>query len=355
MKILLFNYALTGGVGKYIVTLAKGLLQQGAEVHIVLYEEKRDFEPPRDAILHQLDVLSNKSALIAKSLQRLLQELEPIDMILSNSSPSNKILSRLNHPKAWHVVHSAETKEHSGPLSGVKQAWRKEKYRKLYHQKKLIVVSKDLERHITQTLGAIPERVEYIPNPFDFEEIRELAGENLPEIPKEPYIINVSRFDIVQKRQDLLLQAYQLADIPHKLVLIGGGKDRRKIESFIEELGLQDRVILHDFTPNPYAWMKHADLYVSSSDFEGFGRSIAEALIVGTPVVSTDCPSGPREILTQQLSRFLVPPGNPTILNTTIKYALTSYPIIYNNYINKFCLKEVSMDMAKLVDTERGK
>ena len=93
-------------------------------------------------------------------------------------------------------------------------------------------------------------------------------------------------------------------------------------------LGLGKKVIFQAYTDNPYAWIRHADLFVFSSDFEGFGRVLAEALIIGTPVVSTDCPTGPSEILTGVLKDFLVPPGDVNALASKIREALQYYPDI---------------------------
>ena len=198
-------------------------------------------------------------------------------------------------------------------------------YRKLYTGKHLITVSKGLKKYIVNDLKAQPLSIQTIYNPFDFDEILQKSQEPIEGIPKEPYIINVARFSLVQKRQDVLLQAYKKADIPQKLVLLGAGDDEKKIHFLIKELDLENRVLLPGFSKNPYAWIKHADLFVLSSDFEGFGRVLAESLAVGTPVVSTHCPYGPDEILKEDLSLFLSPPGDVNALSKNIKKALYKY------------------------------
>lgn len=104
----------------------------------------------------------------------------------------------------------------------------------------------------------------------------------------------------------------------------------------IQRLDLKDRVLLPGFQKNPYPWVRHADLFVMSSDSEGLPTVLIEALILGTPVVSTDCPTGPGEILTGELKQFLSPPGDPETLAQNIKRALVSYPEITEREILKF-------------------
>ena len=85
--------------------------------------------------------------------------------------------------------------------------------------------------------------------------------------------------------------------MPNKLVILGEGEQREYLDKMVLDLNLQDSVILKGFVTNPYKYMRSASVFVSSSKFEGFSLVIAEALAVGLPVVSTNCHSGPSEIL----------------------------------------------------------
>jgi glycosyltransferase involved in cell wall biosynthesis len=113
---------------------------------------------------------------------------------------------------------------------------------------------------------------------------------------------------------------------PARLVIVGEGPQRSVLEARIATLGLGPRVTLAGFTPDPFAWQMRASLHVCSSRFEGLGNAIIEALACGTPVVSTDCPYGPREILSDGRFGLIVPVADPRALADAIVKALPSPP-----------------------------
>jgi len=322
-KIVLFNIGISGGAGKAMINLAKAFAEQGIEAHIISFKDSQ-YKIPKSIFFHKITSQNSPEG----ALKEKLDSLGEFDAIFSNSTPSNKILSKLKLTNSIHIVHSAETKNYKGFFSKIKAYLRRKKYQKLYSNKHLIAVSKGLEKFILKELKAKPKSIKTIYNPFDFNQIKKLAKEEDKDIPKEPFIVHVARYDLTSKRHDILLKAYKRANIPYKLYLIGSGEDEEKISNIIKELELEDRVILKGFLLNPYTWIKEAKLLVLSSDFEGFGLVLAEALSLGTPVVSTDAPEGPREILTRELSKFLVSTGDIKSLSKSIKSALNRYPKI---------------------------
>lgn len=120
----------------------------------------------------------------------------------------------------------------------------------------------------------------------------------------------------LQKDFATLLRAFRqaLKSRPARLIIIGEGPERANLEALIDELGLGCAVDLPGFVNNPYAWMARADVFVLSSRWEGLVNVVAEALGVGIPIVSTDCPSGPREILRDGRYGRLVPVADPASL-----------------------------------------
>ena len=122
------------------------------------------------------------------------------------------------------------------------------------------------------------------------------------------HILAVGRLSL-QKDHETLIKAFARLpnDLNAKLVILGEGPLRENLSALVSQLGLQERVSLPGFITDPYPWFRSADLFVLSSRWEGFGNVIVEALECGVPVVSTNCPSGPEEILEDGRYGKLVP------------------------------------------------
>jgi glycosyltransferase involved in cell wall biosynthesis len=123
-----------------------------------------------------------------------------------------------------------------------------------------------------------------------------------------PVILGVGRL-VPEKDFSTLIQAISLIKTirPVRLVILGEGKERPKLENLIERLDLLEEVTLLGFTKNPYAYMSRASVLALTSLWEGLGLVLIEAMACGTPVVSTDCPGGPPEILNHGQYGALVP------------------------------------------------
>jgi glycosyltransferase involved in cell wall biosynthesis len=183
---------------------------------------------------------------------------------------------------------------------------------------------------IAELSGLPRERVHVIYNPTD-PEIEAKAQEPI-EHPwfnnsKIPVILCVSRLD-PQKDLPTLIRAFSIVrkERPAKLAILGEGSERAKLEALVKELGLEGDVRMPGFVDNPFKFMKRATVFALSSRFEGFGMVIAEALAVGTPVVSTDCPSGPAEILGGGKWGKLVPVGDHEKLAEAILETIENPP-----------------------------
>jgi GalNAc-alpha-(1->4)-GalNAc-alpha-(1->3)-diNAcBac-PP-undecaprenol alpha-1,4-N-acetyl-D-galactosaminyltransferase len=176
-----------------------------------------------------------------------------------------------------------------------------------------IGVAQDLHAHLGQEL-----EVEVIYNPIDVDRIQEMASVSLPSVNFDRYIIGVGRLT-VQKGFDLLIEAF--AKIPDKtihLLLLGEGPEEVVLKKLCLALGVQDRVHFLGFVNNPYVWMAHAQCFVLSSRWEGFGLVVAEALACDTSVVATNCVAGPSEILDNGRYGLLVEPENARALTQAI-------------------------------------
>lgn len=172
------------------------------------------------------------------------------------------------------------------------------------------------------------ERLHVIYNAVDFEATQRLStGEPEHGVPfggEGRFILFAGRLTPA-KRLDNLLRAFACLDAPDvKLVILGEGPLRQQLLQLIDELGLQERVWLPGFTVNPYAYMSRAAAFVLTSDYEGLPTVLIEALACGCPVVSTDCVSGPREVLEGGRWGELVPVGDVGALAAAIRQTLAS-------------------------------
>jgi glycosyltransferase involved in cell wall biosynthesis len=222
--------------------------------------------------------------------------------------------------------------------------------KKSFDNKKLICVSKGVEDDLLTNISAQPAFVKTIYNPFDFKKINKLSNVVNSDIPVDDYIIHVGRFELGHKRQDVLLKAYKKSNIKHKLVLLGDGQNRKEIESLNIFLDLQEKVLLPGFVSNPYNWIKNAKLFVFASDYEGFGNVLVESLSLKVPVVSTNCASGPCEILKYELSDYLVDTGDIEGLAEKMQSALIHYPEIESKHIEDFEITKIIDQYAQLIN-----
>ena len=149
------------------------------------------------------------------------------------------------------------------------------------------------------------------------------------------------------KNHPLLLRAFaQIPDPQVRLMLVGTGQGEAGLRALAADLGIAGRVIFSGFHPDPTPFYWTADLFVLSSDYEGFGNVIVEALACGTPVVSTDCPSGPAEILEHGKYGSLVPVGDPDALAKAMEAALTAQ-------CDAAILKQRASDFAPAIAAKR--
>jgi glycosyltransferase involved in cell wall biosynthesis len=122
----------------------------------------------------------------------------------------------------------------------------------------------------------------------------------------------------LQRQKDFptLIRAFGLVrgEHPCRLIILGDGSGRSRLEGLAAELDLDADVDMPGFQANPYPFMARADLFVLSSAWEGSPNVLTEAMALGTPVVSTDCPSGPHELLDGGRFGPLVPVGDPQAL-----------------------------------------
>jgi len=349
-----FGFVLTnlagGGAEKAVLKLARTLIARGNDAHLVLLEHLVEHAERTEAPIHALTLPGQRASkgflgrrLAARRLRGLLRELEgraPFDLVVSTLPFADEVAILAGAPRHWcRIANTLSAEIARLRATHPRKAGRRlAKYRRMYGGRPLIAVSEGVADDLRGALGLSNSRIERIYNPFDFAEIRSRAGEPAP-LPSEPYVIHVGRF-AAQKRHDLLLDAWaRVANAP-RLVLLAAPDER--LTRMIEVRGLRDRVTVAGFQANPYPWIANAKLLVLSSDHEGLPNVIIEALALGTPVVSTDCPSGPREILGAALRDCLVPVGDAGALARGIGRALAAPPDVSRADLSPYAAETVA-------------
>ena len=192
----------------------------------------------------------------------------------------------------------------------------------------ILAVSEGVADDLARTTGLARERIIVTYNPVDTAAVESAAREPV-EHPwlrpgEPPIVLGVGKLK-PQKGFDVLLRAFARvrAARPARLVILGEGPQRRALEQLARELGLSaGDLALPGFVANPYAWMARSAVFALSSRWEGLPNALIEALACGCAVVSTDCPSGPAEILDAGRLGPLVPVDDPGALATAIERAL---------------------------------
>lgn len=178
----------------------------------------------------------------------------------------------------------------------------------------LIVLTMATKRAFHRILGD-RQRIDVVPN-----YVLPPEGPFHTQMSAEKLILAVGRLHPV-KGFDVLLKAFRFARLSEtkwKLVILGEGAERDRLERLRDKLNLSDSVEFPGRVPDPSHYYRRAGLFVQSSRFEGFGIALVEAMSYGIPVISTDCPTGPGEIITSDSEGVLVPPEDPEKLGCAI-------------------------------------
>ncbi|MBO6914035.1 MAG: glycosyltransferase [Psychroserpens sp.] len=291
-----------GGAERSSSMLTRMLGSAGHEVHLVSVMDIIDYA--YDGNLLNLGAMHQSgSKLINKfkkyrTLKRFLRT-QNFDLVVDNRSrPAflrELIMARWVHDpsKTIYAVRSFNLS-----LYFIKPNWLA-KY--IYKDaKKIVAVSKQIAEQIRTSYGLA--NVTTIYNP-----IESITTEAF--VHSRPYILFFGRMEDDVKNLSLLLNAYGNSDLPQKqidLLLLGDGKDVQKFKEKVAMLNLNDNVKFLPYQSHPFSYVKGALFTLLTSHYEGFPRSVIESLSVETPVISVDCDSGPREIITNEVNGLLV-------------------------------------------------
>lgn len=291
MKVCILLYHLDlGGVEKTAVDLENELAAAGHEVDIrTIYKFKpKMFDIDSRVKVHKFigkyfKGLNNLVSLLPSSvLYRLIvgnRDYYDIEIAFQAELPTKIISDSLNfESKKFAWVHGLGLK-----------------YSNVYENfEKIFFVSKELLEYNKNNNfpSELHNKLDIFYNPIDFEEIRTKAGETFTYKgdPNTIRFISVGRLS-GEKRFDRLIDSFRIVNSKYKntsLEIVGSGRLDEELKNKVEDLKLDGNITFHGYSQNPYKYIKNADVYVCSSDNEGFNVAMSEAAILGVPVISTD-------------------------------------------------------------------
>jgi len=329
MRVALFLPSLAGGGAERVFALlAEGLAARDIETEMVLASAEGPHVATVREVVPVVDLHASSTRASLLPLARYLRRRRPDVLVVGLAHASiiavwARWLARAGTVVVitHHLGLSTEKASFKARMWSMLRAW-------FYPRADAIVaVSRDMAVDLAQSIGVPGDRVEVILNPVISPGLKALGDVPLDHpwfaAGAPPVVVGIGRLQ-PQKDFPTLIRAIALVRTqrPVRLLVLGEGRDRPELEALVRELGLTDDVELPGFVENPYAYLARAAVFALSSVYEGLPTVLIEALALGTPVVSTDCPNGPREILDDGRLGRLVPIGQPAVLSAAIATTL---------------------------------
>jgi len=319
-----------GGAERVMLNLATVFADRGHRIDLVLTRADGVF---LKKVPNNVRIVDLKASRIVRSLIPLVRYLknEKPQVILSALKPANLIAiwaKSIAGSQARLVIseHSTLSRATANPTFQRERIMPFLMRRSYPKADAVVAVSSGVADDLSDMIDLPRDRIEVIHNPIVSPGMLEQSNLplNHPWFGKDepPVILAVGRL-IPAKDFPTLIRAFSivLKQTNARLLILGEGKDRPKLEALIGDLELNDTVSLPGFADNPYQYMRHADVFVLSSAWEGFCNVLIEALACGTSVISTDCKSGPRELLKDGRHGVLVDVGDVNALaNALVKH-----------------------------------
>lgn len=296
IAIVIYKFS-EGGLERIVSNSTFAFQQMGCEVHLYVLSSQVGYDYAGRLHQYPIDALSGVSKMkaymrFAKSLKQ-----EDFDFIIDHRCRLNLSMEFFwskyiyRNQKVFHYIHSADVDSF---------LFRSERLNRFLYSGSFICVSKALAHLLQKKFPSLDFQVVY--NPVGFHK-------DYPNN-KDEYIISLSRMaDDNQKQVDVLLECYAKSLLPSKgirLMIIGNGSQMQAMKELANELGIQDLVEFKGFISDPYQYIADAKYTILSSKYEGLPTVLIESLMLGTPVIAFDCPTGPAEIILNKENGLLI-------------------------------------------------
>jgi len=373
-----------GGMERVAVTLCEAFADSGYESHLIYFKDKnRAFSPKKEVYLHhfnldktlKLTLIGFIFAIFSKLLsaifrgsffiyngillapifkykfKKLEKEYGKFDLIIIRGLGTIELIWPYKDERIVQMVESVFIRDTTYLDKFFVKA--------VFSQRNLAGVSSGVSEKVLEVLKKTEVKIKSlhtINNPIDLLSVKEKANVYKPEI-DEPYIVSVGRIT-PNKNLQLLLHAYKYAkdhlQLKHTLVIIGDGHDMQNIKQLIKTLDIASSVKLLGLLENPFPWVKYASLFVLSSKYEGLGMVILEALACHTKIISTASQGGIKDIMTNDLSRYLVEFSAEKLATKMVETLNENQPLSFDKYVEKFSPASIVKKYIELYTEVRG-
>jgi glycosyltransferase involved in cell wall biosynthesis len=348
-----------GGTEKVMVNLANSFTECGLKVDLVLAHKSG---PYLSQVAPQVRIIDLESPKLAASVPKLisyLQQEKPLSMLSALHYPSEIAIFAKKAARVKTRVVIAEQNTLSVEAKSLPQrtAQLTPLVARLFYSwaDAIVAVSQGVANDLAKVIKLPHDQIKVIYNPVIAPDILEISQQPISHPwfnqGEPPIILGVGRL-IEQKDFPTLIRAFaQVREVrPARLMILGVGPERPHLNQLIKELELENDVAMLGFQENPYAYMARASVFALSSAWEGFGNVIVEALAVGTPVVSTNCFSGPSEILVDGKYGSLVPVGDSQAMAKSILEVLSgNIKTVDSNWLKQFTYSEAASQYLNIL------
>lgn len=342
MRLGILIYSLSGGGAERVVSyLVSYCVKNNIDVHLILMNPTIKYDVPKGTKIYYIEKSDPNESGIKKALKipvlaykyaKLVKKLQLTHSLSFLTRPSfiNIIASKLTSYKFKVITNERAFPSLQYSYKGFQSTFNKTLIKSLYKKSDLVISnSYGNAGDLIDNFEVPSEKMKVIHNPIDLSNIKNTEP-NLSFFDSEKFnIITLGRLDIGKNHEMLIRAIHQLKNPKLRLYIFGVGDLHEEFKNLIDKLSLKEQVFLMGFSPNPYQYLKSADLFIFGSNHEGFPNVLLEAMACGLPILSTNCQSGPSEIMELETVKedimvtdygILVPIKNTNLMAKGISY-----------------------------------